>query len=60
MEENEVFNGTETTEFIGVSDECFNQYMGSISNLLQIQVVGLGLIIGTLVCLAVVRWFHVR
>ena len=53
-------NETETTEIIGVSEECFNRHMVSISNLLQVQAVGLGLLVGCIVSLAVVRWFHVR
>ena len=51
---------TETVEIVGVSDQSFNRNMGSISHLLEIQIVGLALIFGALVAISFMRWFHVR
>lgn len=58
--ENGASNETETTETVGVSEQYLDRYLVSISFLLQVQAVGLGLLVGCIVSLAVVRWFHVR
>ena len=50
----------ETVEIVGVSDQSFNRNMGSISHLLEVQIVGLALIFGALVAISFMRWFHVR
>ena len=51
---------TETVETVGVSEQSFNRNMGSISHLLEVQIVGLALIFGALVAISFMRWFHVR
>lgn len=51
---------TETVESVGVSEQSFNRNMGSISYLLEVQIVGLALIFGALVAISFMRWFHVR
>lgn len=51
---------TETVEIVGVSEQSFNRNMGSISHLLEVQIVGLALIFGALVAISFMRWFHVR
>ena len=51
---------TETVEIVGVSEQSFNRNMGSISHLLEIQIVGLALIFGALVAISFMRWFNVR
>ena len=50
----------ETVEIVGVSEQSFNRNMGSISHLLEVQIVGLALIFGALVAISFMRWFHVR
>ena len=50
----------ETVEIVGVSEQSFNRNMGSISHLLEIQIVGLALIFGALVAISFMRWFNVR
>ena len=50
----------ETVEIVGVSEQSFNRNMGSISYLLEVQIVGLALIFGALVAISFMRWFHVR
>ncbi len=51
---------TEAVESVGVSEQSFNRNMGSISYLLEVQIVGLALIFGALVAISFMRWFHVR
>ena len=51
---------TETVEIVGVSDQSFNRNMGSLSHLLEVQIVGLALIFGAIVAISFMRWFHVR
>ena len=51
---------TETVETVGVSEQSFNRNMGSISHLLEVQIVGLALIFGALVAISFMRWVHVR
>ena len=50
----------ETVEIVGVSEQSFNRNMGSLSYLLEVQIVGLALIFGALVAISFMRWFHVR
>lgn len=50
----------ETVEIVGVSEQSFNRNMGSVSYLLEVQIVGLALIFGALVAISFMRWFHVR
>ena len=50
----------ETVEIVGVSEQSFNRNMGSISYLLEVQIVGLALIFGALVAISFMRWFNVR
>ncbi|MEG1492500.1 MAG: hypothetical protein RR394_09650 [Oscillospiraceae bacterium] len=48
------------TEMVGVSEQLFNQSMGSMENLFVVQLVGTGIIAGCLIASVVLRFFHVH
>lgn len=58
METGETGAVTETTEIVGVSEELFIQRMDNIQNHLSVLIIGVGILIGCVIGVMVMRWFH--